>query len=166
MGNTTNFATHNEATFNATEQADGSISLDAALTTARIGVRLDADRVEVWRFDDALATLTARWVSDPSIIESDEPPIVPRDWFPWASSEVQPQEIFVTRDAGLFPLTLSREPRDGEGIDTAVIVPLRLVGRASGAVCVYWHSDTSTWDPSLIDWLYGAGLDALHALGD
>ena len=66
----------------------------------------------------------------------------------------------------MFALTLSRQPRDGDGIDTAVIMPLRLVGRSSGAVCVYWHSDTTTWDPALTDWLYGAGLDALHALGN
>ena len=166
MGNTTNFATRHEATFNAVEQGDETISLDAALTTARIGVRLDADRVEVWRFDDALATLAARWVANPSIIESDEPPIVPRDWFPWATSEIDPQDLFVTHDAAMFALTLSRQPRDGDGIDTAVIMPLRLVGRSSGAVCVYWHSDTTTWDPALTDWLYGAGLDALHALGN
>lgn len=165
MGNTTNFAARTEALFNAVEPADEAISLDAALTTARIGVRLDADRVEIWRFDDALATLTARWVSTPSIIESDEPPVVPRDWFPWGDGDVQPEDLFVTRDAALFPLTLSRQPRGGDGIDAAVMMPLRLIGRASGAVCVYWHSEESTWQPDLTDWLYSAGLDALDALG-
>lgn len=160
MGTTYDTATSPAPLFNAVEERT---SLDAALTLARIGVRLEADRVELWTFRDEFAELASRWVSSPEVLEPDEPPVVPRDWFPWHGEELAPHDVLVTHDAALFPLTASREPRSERRIDTAVILPLRLWGRANGAVCVHWLEGSGTWDPGATDWLYVAGLDALEA---
>lgn len=135
----------------------------AAEVSARIGVRLDAQRVEVFRFvDGSSAELLARWApAGGSAICAGLS--VPLAWFPWSLGNIRPEEYMFVRNAGALHLG----PDDHHTIADLGMASVLLVPVVSsptvpvGAVCAYWSEERSSWDSSSRDVVCSWVLDAL-----
>lgn len=147
---------------NTTENLDRTRAVEIA---SRIGVRLSAQRVELYEFDDSShAELVARWVPGPvSIIEATTP--VPLTWFPWSLGNIRPEEYLFVRNAGALPLSAG-DPRTISDLAMASVVHIPVMAISSlpiGSVCAYWSEEQSSWDcdarRAVCDW----ALDALSA---
>jgi hypothetical protein len=117
-----------------------------AESLARIGVLLDADRVELYRHRDDATTRLAGWwralgVEGAPCSELSGP--VDSDWFPWGLGHVRPERFVMVRNAATLPASIDGDARVGDdGTTASLLLPLRVADDAApmGAVCAYWRT--------------------------
>ena len=141
-------------------------------TLARIAVRLEAQRCELFEVDEHRATLLDRWVASGMAIALAERRDVPLHWFPWSLGSVRPREYLFVRNAGALPMALVDHTERPEhrvvsgadlGVGAALMVPLTLTGHPIGALCVYWSLERQSWESESRDTVASWALDALLA---
>ena len=135
----------------------------AAEVSARIGVRLDAQRVEVHRFvDGSTAELVARWATDggSAICAGSS---VPLTWFPWSLGNIRPEEYMFVRNAEELRLAPTDHRTIGDlGMSSVVLIPVMSSPAVPlGAVCAYWSVGRSSWDSGSRETVCSWVLDAL-----
>ena len=134
----------------------------AAEAAARIGVRLGADLVELYRVEDVRAELSAHWsrTTGSAVCAGRS---VPLAWFPWSLGNIRPDEYMFVRHGGALEVDPD-ERRTIADLGMTSVVHLPLVSAptvVTGAVCAYWSDELSSWDPSSRDVVCGWALDAL-----
>ena len=129
-------------------------ALAVASDLARIGVRLAAQRVELFRAVGDSVHLEAWWgslgheqnLADCTAEISDA-------WFPWSLGNLRPAESLFVENAA----TLRCAPGGGTigelGFNSALHLPLFTADRLVGATCVYWAREQSGWDTHHLDQL-------------
>ncbi|NLA36399.1 MAG: GAF domain-containing protein [Actinobacteria bacterium] len=130
---------------------------DRTTLLARIGDRLDAQRVELFAFDDDTAQLLGRWTALGMPIDVEELQRIPLDWFPWSLGSVRPAEYLFVRNAGLLPMTTPPRIVGADlAIEAALMIPLVGGSATTGALCVYWRDERQSWESSarelVLDW--------------
>lgn len=134
----------------------------AAEVAARIGVRLSAQRVEIYGFVDDHAELVARWGQANGAVMC-AGSSVPLAWFPWSLGNIRPEEYMFIRNAGALALGPG-DDRTIADLGMASVVHLPVVSApavAVGAICAYWSDERSSWDSSSREVLCSWAFDAL-----
>ena len=136
---------------------------DRTTILARIAGRLDAQRVELFTFDEHTARVVSRWTALGMPIDVTEMQRVPLDWFPWSLGSVRPAEYLFVRNAGSLPMTTPPRLVGGDlSIGAALMVPLIETATPVGALCVYWRDERQSWESSdrdlVADWAHQALL--------
>lgn len=135
----------------------GNITSELARTrlvaevSSRIGTRLDAQRVEIYRFVDGTAAhLVARWSPGVPPRSTAGAPRLPLVWFPWSLGNIRPEEYVFIRNAGALPVSPSDDRTIADlGMSSVVMMPVvNRPGNPVGAVCAYWSDERSSWDVS------------------
>ena len=135
---------------------------DHGEATARIGVRLDAQRVDVYRFvDGSEAHLAARWCAPGAC--PDGPSRVSLGWFPWSLGNIRPEQYCFIRNAGALALAPGSDRTIAEiGMSSVVHLPIMDSPTSTvGAVCAYWSSERRSWDESARESVCELALEAL-----
>lgn len=135
---------------NTTTRSLGPTGLDEAC--ARIGVALEAQRVELYEAHDVhdeaggTAVLRRRW-SAPGATACDTPDRLPLLWFPWSLGNVRPEEYLFVRNAGSLPAGPdSRVTLAEVGMRSVLHLPVVNTARLLvGGVCAYWSVERSGW---------------------
>lgn len=132
-------------------------------TLARIAGRLEAQRIELFTFDEHSARVCGRWTALGMPIDVAEMQRIPLDWFPWSLGSVRPEEYLFVRNAGLLPMTTPPRLVGADlSIGAALMVPLVAASTTAGALCVYWRDERQSWDSSererVVDWAFQALL--------
>lgn len=122
-------------------------STHAVEALARIGARLGAQRVELYRVIDDEAERLAAWQAPVGEPGEAVPMRLAISWFPWSLGNVRAAEHLFVRNAGELPLHPdgSAQLRD-LGMGSALHLPLRRAGALVGAVCAYWRNERDAWD--------------------
>lgn len=137
-------------------------ALRASEAAARIGVRLEADLVELYRVEDERAELSVRWARGVGSAICTGP-VVPVAWFPWSLGNIRPEEYMFIRNAGALQVD-PHERRTIADLGMSSVVHLPVVSTppvVTGAVCAYWSDELSSWDPSSRDVVCSWASDAL-----
>ncbi|MFN8049903.1 MAG: hypothetical protein U0Q22_00510 [Acidimicrobiales bacterium] len=150
---------------------------------ARIGGRLDAQRVELFEITVDGARLTRRWtaLSHPAAEfdagDGADEHEVPLGWFPWSLGNIRPSKYMFIRNAGALAVAHDSSTTIGDlGLTSALHLPV--LGLAPGicaaatlssapvigAVCAYWSDERASWSSDDRELLCSWALDASSAL--
>jgi hypothetical protein len=147
--------------------ATASATRDPAEQLARIGLLLDAQRVEIYRAvhgekfrRSALWTAQEFRHADLTVSE------LPAMWFPWSLGNVRPLEWVFVRNAATLPLTPNADVAIGDlNMASALHLPLEANGATVGATCVLWSTLQTDWRSGHYDRVLEWSIAALDACG-
>ena len=149
------------------EGLDGRAGEHVALTLARIGSALEAQRVELYRrgTEDAASVmeLIGWWAAlghDSDPVGDDQP--IPATWFPWSLGNIRPASHVFVRNAAPLPFHPWSTVRLRDlGMGSALHLPLRHELTVDGALCAYWADERENWPSDSFDQIFELGRDLL-----
>jgi hypothetical protein len=138
-----------------------------ALTLARIGAALEAQRVELFerhhRDGGGVMELVGWWAAMGQDEDAVSRQPIPTSWFPWSLGNIRPASHVFVRNAAPLPFHPWSTVRLRDvGIGSALHLPLRHELTVDGAICAYWADERDNWPTDAYDRVFELGRDLLR----
>ena len=114
---------------------------------ARIGVRVGAPRVEMYRRDGDVVEIAAWWgaIGHGRDLTGDVSAL-PVGWFPWSLGCVRPLESLFVQNAATLTVAPGGPRLADLGYASALHLPIFDEQQLSGGVCAYWVEERLGWE--------------------